>query len=222
MLYRLAQAFFFLYFLIYHRVRILGWRELEAFMATLPGGGPVILAANHASYLDPPAVGMAFPRPLRFVAWDGLFKVPIFAALIRALGAVPVSHENKGSAAGLLRQVMGFLEDGFSVLIFPEGERTPDGSFLPLEGGVALLALKTGAPVVPVWIEGTWEAYPIHRRFPRPRKVTIRFGSPILPEHLPQDLPEKERRALLLRDLRAAMEGLRDSLRPVAKGGDEG
>ncbi|MDR1482905.1 MAG: 1-acyl-sn-glycerol-3-phosphate acyltransferase [Synergistaceae bacterium] len=211
MLYRLARFLFWIYFLIYHRIIIRGMKELKSFLASLPPGSPVILAANHESYLDPPAIGMAFPGPLRFVAWDGLFKSSLFAALIRALGAVPVSHENKNSAAGLLRTVIGFIEDGYSVLIFPEGERTPDGELRPLEGGVALMASKTGAPVVPVWIDGTWEAYPVHYRFPRPRRVTLTFGTPILLSALPSDAPEKDRRRMLLESIRSALETMRDS-----------
>ena len=211
MFYQLARLFFRIYFLLYHRVSIRGLDELMSFIDADPQGRTVILAANHASYLDPPLVGMAFPRPLRFVAWDQLFKVPIFSFLIRALGAVPVSHENKNSAAGLLRQVIGFIEDGFNVLIFPEGERTPDGTLRPFEGGVALIALKTGAPIVPIWIEGTWEAYPLQNTLPRPRKVTLVFGAPILPESLPEDLPEKEKRAALLDRLRRDIETMRDS-----------
>ncbi|MDR3254456.1 MAG: 1-acyl-sn-glycerol-3-phosphate acyltransferase [Synergistaceae bacterium] len=208
MFYWLARLFFRLYFLIYHRVRIRGLGELKKFLATRDD--PVLLAANHESYLDPPAIGMAFPGRLRFVAWDGLFKIPVLSALITALGAVPVSQENKNSAAGVLRQVIGFVEDGFSVLIFPEGMRSPDGSLLPLEGGFALVASKTNAPIVPVWIEGTWNAMSVHRSFPRPCAVTITFGAPILPDELPENLPEKERRKILLDSLQSALENLRD------------
>ena len=211
MFYWLARMFFKLYFFIYHRARVRGLSSLAKFTAAY--GGPVVLAANHASYLDPPAIGMAFPGKLRFVAWDGLFKVPLFSALIRALGAMPVSQENKNSAAGLLRQVMGFIEDGYNVLIFPEGVRSPDGNMLPFEGGAALIAIKTGSPVVPVWVGGTWDALPLHLTFPRPRKVTITFGEPIIPGDIAPGEPEKQRRALLLDALRAAIEKLRDSER---------
>lgn len=170
----------------------------------------MVLAANHASYLDPPAIGMAFPGRMRFVAWDGLFKVPFFSSMISALGAVPVSQENKRSAAGLLLQVIGFIEDGFNVLIFPEGRRSPDGKLLPLEGGVALIAMKTNVPIAPIWIRGTWDALPIHLTLPRPRKVTISFGTPIIPSEIAPDAPEKERRRLLLEALRTSLENLRD------------
>jgi 1-acyl-sn-glycerol-3-phosphate acyltransferase len=134
----------------------------------------------------------------------------VLSSFIRALGAVPVSQENKNSAAGLLRQVIGFIDDGYSVLIFPEGQRSPDGRLQPLEGGVALIASKTNAPIVPVWIDGTWEAFPLHLAFPRPRKVRVTFGRPIQPDALAPEMPEKDRRNALLSLLRRALENLRD------------
>ncbi len=199
MFYLLAKVFFKLYFTLYHRLEVDG---LDA----LTQKRPVILAANHASYLDPPLVGSIFPDRLRFIAWEGLF-VPIFGALIGALGAVPVSQANKGSAAALLRQVMGFLESGSSVLIFPEGERTFDGNLLPIEPGFALLAFKTGAPVVPVWIEGTFRAMSRHVTFPRPRKIHVTFLPAIDPLDrtlFPDEMSEKDKRTLLVRKLEEA------------------
>ncbi|MDR1136934.1 MAG: 1-acyl-sn-glycerol-3-phosphate acyltransferase, partial [Synergistaceae bacterium] len=166
MFFRIAQILFRVYFFVYHRVSVKGMKELGEFLAAR-NGKPVILAANHESYLDPPLVGMLFPDAIRFIAWDGLFRVPVFAALIRALGAVPVNQQDKNSAASLLRDVIQFIKEGYSVLIFPEGGRSPDGNLQPLEGGVALIASKTETPIVPVWIDGTFEAYPIFRKFPR-------------------------------------------------------
>jgi 1-acyl-sn-glycerol-3-phosphate acyltransferase len=209
LLFRLAQIFFRIYFFIYHRVSIRGLAELKKFLAGR-NGKPVILAANHESYLDPPLVGMLYPNAIRFIAWDGLFKVPVFASLIRGLGAVPVSQQNKNSAASLLRDVIGFINEGCSVLIFPEGERSPDGNLQPLEGGVALIASKTETPIVPVWIDGTFEAYPIFRKFPRPRHVTVTFGKPLLPEELPAGMPEHERRRTLLDSLERSLTAMRD------------
>ena len=209
MFFRLAQIFFRIYFFLYHRVSVKGLSDLKKFLAD-SGGKPVILAANHESYLDPPLVGMLFPNAIRFIAWDGLFKFRPFAALIRALGAVPVNQENKNSAASLLRDVMEFIKQGFSVLIFPEGERTHDGNLGTLEGGTALISSKTRAPIVPVWIDGTFEAYSRFHTFPRPRHVTITFGKPIFPDVIPRDIPEKERRRVLLDSLERALAGMRD------------
>jgi 1-acyl-sn-glycerol-3-phosphate acyltransferase len=209
LLFRLAQIFFRIYFAIYHRVSVRGLTELKKFLAGRDGQ-PVILAANHESYLDPPLVGMLYPRAIRFIAWDGLFKVPVFASLLRGLGAVPVSQQDKNSAASLLRDVMGFIKEGYSVLIFPEGERSPDGNLQPLEGGVALIASKTKTPVVPVWIDGTFEAYPIFRKFPRPRHVAVTFGEPLFPKVLPAGMSEHELRRTLLDSLERSLIALRD------------
>ncbi|MDR3321249.1 MAG: 1-acyl-sn-glycerol-3-phosphate acyltransferase [Synergistaceae bacterium] len=207
MFYSFARFILKLYFFIYHRMRVRGLDRLEEFLVS--HDGPVVLAANHESYLDPPAIGVAFSGRLRFVAWDGLFKVPLLSSLISALGAVPVSQENKNSAAGLLRQVIGFIEDGFSVLIFPEGMRSPDGALLPFEGGAAFVASKTNTPIVPVWMEGTWEAMSVHVTIPRPHGITVTFGDPILPGELPEKLSEKERRGALLDALRSSLENMR-------------
>jgi 1-acyl-sn-glycerol-3-phosphate acyltransferase len=206
LIFRAAQIFFRIYFFIYHRVTIRGLKEMKRFLAE--NGGPVILAANHESYLDPPLIGMLFPGALRFIAWDGLFKFRPFAALIRALGAVPVSQDNKNSAASLLRDIMGFIKHGASVLIFPEGERSPDGKLMPMEGGVALISTKTEAPIIPVWIDGTYEAYPAGKKFPRPKHVSVAFGAPIFPPG--RETPEKERRAEIMSSLEKALVSMRD------------
>jgi 1-acyl-sn-glycerol-3-phosphate acyltransferase len=73
------------------------------------------------------------------------------------------------------------------------------------------MASKTGVPIVPIWIDGTWEAYPIHYRFPRPRQVTLTFGQPISPDDLPDGMIEKDRRRLLLEFIKSAFETMRDS-----------
>ena len=210
MFFRLTQIFFRVYFFIYHRASIKGLPRLRKFLAER-GGSPVILAANHESFLDPPLVGMLFPNPIRFIAGHWLFEVPILSALLRPLGAVPLNVENKNLAASLLRDTIGFIKSGFSVLIFPEGERSRDGKMLPLEGGVALISSKTNTPIVPVWVD-TFEAYPPSQKFPRPRRVAVQFGDPIFPDALPPGMPEKERREALLTALTQSLEAMRDRI----------
>lgn len=196
LIYHITRILVTLYFNLYHRLSVYG-------KETIPADRPVILAANHASYLDPPVVGLAFyPRYLRFVAWDRLFKFAPMRYYLRQMGAVPVSQENKASSAGLLKMVMGFLGAGDSVYIAPEGHRTYDGTLQPLEGGVAILSLKTGAPVVPTWVGGTYKALSRDMKFPRPRKITVTFGPAIDPADFPAALGEKEKRGLILDKLR--------------------
>lgn len=192
MVYKLTLFIVMIYFNLYHRLTVTGKEKI-------PKGKPVIVASNHASYLDPPLVGYAFyPGHLRFIAWEKLFRIPLFGAYLRAMGAVPVSQENKISSAGLLRMVMEFIKQGLSVFICPEGHRTEDGNLQPLEGGVAILSLKTGATVVPTWAGGTYRALAPHMRFPRPRKLYLVFGDPIDPTALPEGLKEKEKLQYIL------------------------
>lgn len=192
MFYEIARWFVWLYFRLYHRFQTFG-RE------NLPTDRSSILASNHASYLDPPAVALAaYPQHIRFIAWEKLFEVPGFGHLIRTLGAVPVSPDDKNSSAGLLRLVMGFLESGITTFICPEGHRTETGNLEPLEGGVAILSLKTGAPVVPTWCGGTYRALSPSMHFPLPYKVTVTFGKPIYPSEIPADLGNKAKRQYIL------------------------
>ncbi|MCD8392142.1 MAG: 1-acyl-sn-glycerol-3-phosphate acyltransferase [Cloacibacillus porcorum] len=165
----------------------------------IPRDRTVIVAPNHASYLDPPVVGYAFyPEYLKFIAWEKLFSFPPLGAFLRVMGSVPVSPENKNSSAALLRLVMGFIEEGYNVFICPEGHRTENGRLQPLEGGVAIMSLKTGAPVIPTYAAGTYRALSPQMKFPRPRKLTVTFGDPIDPAALPEGLTEKEKRRYIL------------------------
>lgn len=195
MLYNITRILVAIYFTLYHRLTVSGKDKICK-------DGPVIFAPNHASYLDPPVVGIAvYPRRMKFVAWDKLFSFPLFGAFLRAMGSVPVSPENKNSSAALLKMVIGFLSEGNDVFICPEGHRTEDGNLQPLEGGVAILAMKTGAPIIPTWVGGTYRAFSRTMKFPRPRKVTVTFGDPIDPKNLPEGLTEKEKRRYILAEI---------------------
>jgi len=140
----------------------------------VPMEGPVILAANHASFLDPPLVGASSKRPLNYLARDTLFPVPIVGWLLRLWKVVPVDRDG-GGAAGL-RGIFDRLLHGGAILLFPEGTRTRDGKLQTSRSGIGLVVIKSSAPVVPVRIFGTYEAYGRHVRFPRPRQVTVKFG----------------------------------------------
>jgi len=148
----------------------------------VPLEGPVILAANHASFLDPPLVGAALKRPLNYLARDTLFPVPVVGWLLRLWQVVPVDREG-GGAAGL-RAIFDRLLMGGAILLFPEGTRTRDGQLQPARSGIGLVVIKSDAPVVPVRILGTYEAYGRHTRFPRPRRVVVKFGCPLRFEQL--------------------------------------
>lgn len=146
----------------------------------IPPTGPVLLAANHCSFLDPPLIALAIPRQITFLAKEELFSVPILSWWIRWMGTYPVSRGEGDLKA--IRTVMRLMENRKALLIFPEGTRSLDGKLRPLENGLAWMALKTGAPVVPVSLSGTFEAMPSHARFPRPRRVRMQAGPVLRPE----------------------------------------
>lgn len=145
----------------------------------LPAGG-ALLAANHASYLDPPIVTISSPREVHFLARKSLFRWPVFGLFISALNSHPISGSGRDAAS--FKTVMALIDAGQYVLLFPEGYRSSDGALQPIKSGVSLLALRCRCPIVPVYIHGSYEAWPRHRRFPRWGVSTACiFGAPIDP-----------------------------------------
>jgi len=131
--------------------------------------GPVILATNHQSFLD--------PRAIFFLAKKSLMDVPILSWLLPKLNVIPVTVEGKDRSA--LKALIRILKAGECALVFPEGTRTPDGTLQPAEPGLGLLIAKTGAPVVPMRIFGAHEVWPIHGKLRLSGKITIVVGEPI-------------------------------------------
>ena len=143
----------------------------------VPMTGPVLLVSNHSSVLDPPLVGGAAPRQLTFLAKAELFEVPLFGRLIHGLNARPVRRE--GADAAALRVALRVLEGNGAVLVFPEGTRGAEGTLREPKPGAALLAVLSGAQVVPVYVRGSGRAWPRGRSLPRPAKVVVTFGPPL-------------------------------------------
>jgi 1-acyl-sn-glycerol-3-phosphate acyltransferase len=143
----------------------------------IPRTGAVVLVANHSSVLDPPLVGGAAPRPLTFLAKAELFDIPLFGALIRGVNARPLRRD--GADAGALRTALKVLDAGGALLVFPEGTRGPEGALREPKAGAAMLAILSGAPVVPTYIKGSGAAWPKGRTLPRPAKVRVTFGPPL-------------------------------------------
>jgi 1-acyl-sn-glycerol-3-phosphate acyltransferase len=153
------------------------WRLEGRGTQHVPAQGPVLLVSNHSSVLDPPFVGGVCPRQLTFLAKAELFQIPLFGRLIHALNARPVRRE--GADAGALRVALRALERGAALLVFPEGTRGEEGRLREAKPGAALLAVLSGAPVVPVLVQGSGRAWPRGRRLPRPAKVLVTFGPPL-------------------------------------------
>ncbi|MEO6035762.1 MAG: lysophospholipid acyltransferase family protein [Verrucomicrobiota bacterium] len=144
----------------------------------VPQSGPLILASNHASFLDPPLVGCGFRRDINFLARESLFRFPGVGALLRSWNAVPVDRDG-GGARGL-KAILDRLHNGAAIILFPEGTRTLDGKLQPSRSGIGLTVIKSDAPVVPVRVFGTFEAYGKHIKFPHPRRVSVKYGEPLM------------------------------------------
>jgi 1-acyl-sn-glycerol-3-phosphate acyltransferase len=140
--------------------------------------GPVILAANHQSFLDPPFAGSVSDRAIYFLARRTLLDGPILGWVLPKLNVIPVDSEG-GKDRTALKALIRILRAGEGTLVFPEGQRTPDGKLQPALPGVGLVIAKTLAPVVPMRIFGAFDAWPIHQKWPRPGRVTIVVGEPI-------------------------------------------
>ena len=170
----------FYYWLGYHLSRLLaqlffGFRIIhrERMIQT----GPVILAANHQSFLDPPLAGNAADRAIFFLAKKSLMDVPVLGWLLPKLNVIPVNLE--GGDRSALKALIRILKAGDCALVFPEGTRTPDGNLQPAEPGLGLIIAKTRAPVVPARIFGAFDAWPIGGKLHLFRKITVVLGDPI-------------------------------------------
>lgn len=156
------------------------WRVHRADRIALQG--PIILASNHASFLDPPLVGSPLRRPINFLARESLFRFPGVGALLRSWQAVPVDRDG-GTGKGLKR-ILERLEKGGAIILFPEGTRSPDGNLQPARAGVGLAVIKSTAPVYPVRVFGTYAAYGRHITIPRPHGVIVKYGEAMLFQEL--------------------------------------
>lgn len=187
--------------------RIILWSafvRLQVEGAERVGAGPVVFMSNHESWLDIPALLVAIPGQVRFLAKKTLFGIPFLGWAMRAMGFIPVDRQNRRTAIKSFDEAAARIRAGRSVLVFPEETRTPDGSLLPFQRGGFLIALKAGLPIVPVGIQGARGVMPKKSYVIRPGTIVVRFGEPIPTAGL--GVTSKSE---LMERVRAAIEGLR-------------
>ena len=155
---------------IYFRLRRRGLHRL-------PRTGPVILIANHSSFLDPPVLGSACPRKVHFLIMRAMYDMLRFRWFYAGMEAIPVSADRQDAMS--LRRALKALREGRVVGVFPEGRRRLDGRVGEAQLGAALLAARSGASVVPVGIRGAYEALPPKGMFPWPKRIEVVFGEPL-------------------------------------------
>ena len=142
----------------------------------VPRTGGVLIAANHASYLDIPILGCALPRQASFIGRMDLFS-GIVGTVLRYLGWIPIRRERVDRKA--FDEAVRRLKAGHVVVIYPEGTRSPDGRLQPGKPGIGMIAAAVGCPVVPALLEGTYDALPTGASWIRVRPIEVIFGQPI-------------------------------------------
>jgi len=174
-LYRLVQI------VTYSIYRLLFSLRTEG-LEYIPAEGAFIVAPNHASMLDPPAVGCIIKREVSFFAKLELMSVPFVGWFLRYARTIPV--DRKGFSGSAFKEILRSLESGRGIIMFPEGTRTRTGKFLEPKTGVGMAAVKAGVPVIPCWIEGSFRPRPFRSR------ITLHF----LPSLHPDDISAESKK----------------------------
>lgn len=189
------------------KVKVVGKERLS--------GGPFLLMSNHLSAYDIFVLLASLPHPFRWVAKERIFKIPFLGWAMRCAGYVSVDRKNPKKAFESIEAMKGLLKDGLSILIFPEGTRSPDGNLGPFLTGGFNIAIRLGVPIIPISIVGTYEIMPRHTLMVlKPGEVTLRIGEPIATQGMtPKDkkrLVESVREAISqgIREGRAWIDGL--------------
>lgn len=168
----------------FYDYRVIGRERLEA----IKGGA--LIVCNHASFFDPPLVGIAFDEEIHYLARKTLMSNTLAAKVYDAWNSIPVDQD-KPDMSGL-KSVIRQLRSGGKVVIFPEGSRTPTGQLLPAEPGTGLIVAKANVPVIPMRLFGTYEALPIGAPYPKPSQITLVVGEPWQYDRSKYDLEGKE------------------------------
>jgi len=167
--------------LFFHRIRIEG-RE------NVPPGGCLIVS-NHVSFMDPTTVGWAVAREIYYLGRKSLFKPPFWNWFLPLCNVLPIERDGHDIAG--LRRIIRMLKEGHAVLLFPEGTRSVDGTIHPAEPGAGLVALKSGVPLLPVRVFGTYESLSRHTKRLRFHPIRVVIGKPYQPA-IPEGRREKE------------------------------
>ena len=173
--------------MLFYRVRVYG---LEHY----PDSDRMLICANHQSFLDPIVMGVVCPRPVNYLARKSLFRFKPLALFLDYNDSIPIDRESTGLAG--VKQTLKRLKRGESVVLFPEGTRSRDGNLGEFKPGFCLLAKRSQATLLPVGIDGCFQAYPRDQWFPRLGTIHAVFGEAI-PYQDYAELTEQETSDLL-------------------------
>ena len=171
--YRASQVVLFIFFKLFFRLKVYN-------VGNVPRDSRgVILAPNHVSYFDPPLLGIVVGRHITFLAKEYLFRPLVLGAFLRWYGVLPIKSKDDDFRS--VRRLIRLLKEGRCIVVFPEGTRSPDGQLQKVEGGAGFLAMKSRAHVVPVYIQGTFEAFPRNTKWFRCHSIRVYLGKAFVP-----------------------------------------
>ena len=153
----------------------------------IPADRPYVYISNHVSFADMWALCALLPDSMRFVAKKELFDIPLFGHALRAARHIRIDRQNLQAAFGAYEQAGKAIRYGISAIVFAEGTRSRNGKLQPFKKGPFVLAIASKVEVIPVWVEGTYEALPPGGWYVRPGVVTLRFGTPVATAGLDYD-----------------------------------
>ncbi len=207
LLYRFIIFSFSIYFKLCYRYRVYGYQHY------IPGSA--IIAPNHVSFFDPPAVAIGCGEEIHFLARHTLFR-SVLGYTIRRLNTHPVQHNVNNLQ--VMKTICQLLNEGKKVLVFPEGSRSADDTIQAIKPGIGMLLSRSQSAILPVYIDGTYEVWSRTRKLPKLfGKISVVFGSPILWEDY-ADMDKKEAQKLIAQRLTQSLDELRRWYREGAQG----
>jgi len=178
-------------------------------LENIPADGGFMIAANHVSHLDPPIVGALFPRQVCFFARKTLWKPGFASWWLNRVGVIPVDRDG-GTDVGAIKRVLAALKQEKVIILFPEGTRSYDGKLQTAKPGVGLLACRTGVPVVPARVFGSFQAFGRDGTLRLGTPVTVVYGKPIPASDYDDSSAGKERYLLASQRIMAAIAELKE------------
>jgi 1-acyl-sn-glycerol-3-phosphate acyltransferase len=173
--YHLSQSVVVALAFLFYRVRIFGKENV-------PQDGPLLVVSNHQSFLDPILCQTWIWRPFHFVPRDTLLENAFWGTLIKSYYLIPIRRGQADVAA--MKTIIEFLRQGKVVCLYPEGTRTPDGRIGQIKPGFSLMSRRSGAAVLPMVIDGMFEAWPRTQKYPKPGRVGVMYGKPFSADYI--------------------------------------